>query len=71
MLTPISSEHGPSFTCISVQRRVRSKRQECEGLSNQKGAITYITGAGYSLTVRSSSLSCGKPYLHAVEGSES
>lgn len=37
MLSTILSEHGPSFACLSVQCRIRSKRQEREGLSNQEG----------------------------------
>lgn len=37
MLSTIPSEHGPSFTYLSVQCRIWSKRQEREGLSNQEG----------------------------------
>jgi hypothetical protein len=70
MLSTIPSEHGSTFACLSVQRRLRFKRQEREGLSDQEGVILRYTSAGHFLTVRSSSSSCGRLCSHVVEGSE-
>ena len=71
MPSTIHSEHGSPFARLSVQRRLRSKRQEREGLPDQEGVIPRCTSTEHSLTVPSSSSSCGRLCLHVVEGSES